>query len=155
MPKFGWEARSKAGASQKGTMEATNSSLVEAQLKRYGFTGISVKEQGKGKYLWNHPMMHARGLGDDGPALLGDNDLERFSKIQLQTGMTFILKPQVRPAEGKGRASLGDTVTVTESGARRLGKRELQLIVKDCTSPPKLTDYQKTFMRIHPKVVTP
>ena len=48
MPKFGWEARSKAGASQKGTMEATNSSLVEAQLKRYGFTGISVKEQGKG-----------------------------------------------------------------------------------------------------------
>ena len=46
-------------------------------------------------------MMHARGLGDDGPALLGDKDLERFSKIQLQTGMTFILKPQVRPTEGK------------------------------------------------------
>jgi Xaa-Pro aminopeptidase len=91
----------------------------------------TVEERGRGKYLWNHPMMHARGLGDDGPALLGDNDLERFSKIQLQTGMTFILKPQVRPAEGKGRASLGDTVTVTESGARRLGKRELQLIVKD------------------------
>ena len=91
----------------------------------------TVEEHGKGKYLWNHPMMHARGLGDDGPALLGDKDLERFSKIELQTGMTFILKPQVRPAEGKGRASLGDTVTVTESGARRLGKRELQLIVKD------------------------
>jgi Xaa-Pro aminopeptidase len=91
----------------------------------------TVEELGKGKYLWNHPMMHARGLGDDGPALLGDKDLERFSKIELQTGMTFILKPQVRPAEGKGRASLGDTVTVTESGARRLGKRELQLIVKE------------------------
>jgi Xaa-Pro aminopeptidase len=91
----------------------------------------TVEEQGKGKYLWNHPMMHARGLGDDGPALLGDKDLERFSRIQLQTGMTFILKPQVRPVEGKGRASLGDTVTVTESGARRLGKRELQLIVKN------------------------
>jgi Xaa-Pro aminopeptidase len=91
----------------------------------------TVEMQGKGKYLWNHPMMHARGLGDDGPALLGDEDLERFSKIQLQTGMTFILKPQVRPAEGKGRASLGDTVTVAEGGARRLGKRELQLIVKD------------------------
>jgi Xaa-Pro dipeptidase len=92
----------------------------------------TVEMHGKGKYLWNHPMMHARGLGDDGPALLGDEDLERFSKIQLQTGMTFILKPQVRPAEGKGRASLGDTVTVTEGGARRLGKRELKLIVKDC-----------------------
>jgi Xaa-Pro aminopeptidase len=91
----------------------------------------TVEEQGRGEYLWNHPMMHARGLGDDGPALLGDKDLERFSKIPLQTGMTFILKPQVRPAEGKGRASLGDTVTVTEGGARRLGKRKLQLIVKD------------------------
>jgi Xaa-Pro dipeptidase len=91
----------------------------------------TVEHHGKGKYLWNHPMMHARGLGDDGPALLGDKDLERFSKIQLQTGMTFILKPQVRPVEGKGRASLGDTVTVTEDGARRLGKRELKLIVKD------------------------
>jgi len=90
----------------------------------------TVEEQGKGKYLWNHPMMHARGLGDDGPALLGDKDLERFSQIQLQTGMTFILKPQVKPAQGKGRASLGDTVTVTENGAKRLGKRELQLIVK-------------------------
>ena len=91
----------------------------------------TVEHHGKGKYLWNHPMMHARGLGDDGPALLGDKDLERFSKLQVQTGMTFILKPQVRPAEGKGRASLGDTVTVTENGARRLGKRELQLIVKN------------------------
>jgi Xaa-Pro dipeptidase len=91
----------------------------------------TVEKDGQGRYLWNHPMMHARGLGDDGPALLGDKDLERFSKIELQTGMTFILKPQVRPVEGKGRASLGDTVTVTESGARRLGKRELKLIVKD------------------------
>ena len=90
----------------------------------------TVERQGQGKYLWNHPMMHARGLGDDGPALLGDKDLERFSKIELEAGMTFILKPQVRPKEGKGRGSIGDTVTVTENGARRLGKRELQLIVK-------------------------
>ena len=89
------------------------------------------KRQGSGKYLWNHPMMHARGLGDDGPALMGDKDLERFSKIELKTGMTFILKPQVRPEEGKGRASIGDTVTVTENGARRLGKRDMKLIVKN------------------------
>jgi Xaa-Pro aminopeptidase len=90
----------------------------------------TVEQKGNGKYLWSHPVMHARGLGDDGPALLGDKDIERFSKIELQTGMTFILKPQVRPVQGKGRASLGDTVTVTENGARRLGKRELKLIVK-------------------------
>jgi Xaa-Pro dipeptidase len=99
-----------------------------ALFERYRET---VEQEGKRKYLWNHPMMHARGLGDDGPALLGDKDLERFSKIELQTGMTFILKPQVRPAQGKGRGSIGDTVTITENGARRLGKRELKLIVKD------------------------
>ena len=91
----------------------------------------TVERQGQGKYLWSHPVMHARGLGDDGPALLGDKDLERFSKIELKAGMTFILKPQVRPKEGKGRGSIGDTVIVTENGARRLGKRELKLIVKD------------------------
>jgi len=91
----------------------------------------TVERDGKGKYLWNHPMMHARGLGDDGPALLGEKDLERFSKMELQPGMVFILKPQVRAAQGKGRASIGDTVTVTRNGARRLGKRELKLIVID------------------------
>lgn len=82
-----------------------------------------------GKYSWSHPMMHARGLGDDGPALLGDRDLERFRMIELQTGMVFILKPQVKSASGKGRASIGDTVVVTERGARRLGSRELKLLV--------------------------
>ena len=91
----------------------------------------TVEQRGKGKYLWNHPMMHARGLGDDGPALLGNKDVERFSKMKLEAGMAFILKPQVRTAQGKGRASIGDTVVVTEDGARRLGKRELKLIVKD------------------------
>jgi type IV pilus assembly protein PilC len=48
MPKFNWEARSKAGNVQKGVMEAANVIQVEAQLKKYGFTGITVKEQGKG-----------------------------------------------------------------------------------------------------------
>ena len=89
----------------------------------------TTERAGGGKYSWSHPMMHARGLGDDGPALLGDRDLERFRKIELQTGMVFILKPQVRSASGKGRASIGDTVVVTERGARRLGTRELKLLV--------------------------
>ena len=48
MPKYNWEARSKAGNTQKGVMEAASVSLVEAQLKKYGFTGITTKEQGKG-----------------------------------------------------------------------------------------------------------
>lgn len=48
MPKFNWEARSKSGSVQKGVMEAANQALVEAQLKRYGFTGITVKGEGRG-----------------------------------------------------------------------------------------------------------
>ena len=91
----------------------------------------TIRRAGASKYAWSHPMMHARGLGDDGPALLGDRDLERFRRIELQAGMVFILKPQVRAAGGKERASIGDSVVVTESGARRLGKRELKLIVSE------------------------
>jgi type IV pilus assembly protein PilC len=48
MPKYNWEARSKAGSVQKGVMEATSVLQVEGQLKKYGFSGISVKEDGKG-----------------------------------------------------------------------------------------------------------
>ena len=89
----------------------------------------TVEREGGGKYVWSHPMMHARGLGDDGPALMGDKDVERLGSRDLQAGMAFILKPQIRLAQGKGRASIGDTVVVTENGARRLGRRELRLIV--------------------------
>ena len=91
----------------------------------------AVETAGKGKYQWSHPMMHARGLGDESPALLGDSDLERFRKISLQESMAFILKPQVRNEETKERASIGDTVVVTSKGARRLGQRPLKLITKD------------------------
>lgn len=48
MPKFNWEARNRSGQPQKGVMEADNISLVEAQLKRFGFTNISIKGEGKG-----------------------------------------------------------------------------------------------------------
>ncbi len=48
MPKFNWEARSRAGAQQKGVMEATTKAQVEAQLKKFGFTSVTIKEEGKG-----------------------------------------------------------------------------------------------------------
>jgi type IV pilus assembly protein PilC len=47
MPNFSWEARSKTGGVQKGVMEAANAGMVEGQLKRYGFTNITVKGEGK------------------------------------------------------------------------------------------------------------
>ena len=48
MAKFSWEARSRAGSVQKGVMEAPNSMAVEVQLKKMSFTGINIKEEGKG-----------------------------------------------------------------------------------------------------------
>jgi Xaa-Pro aminopeptidase len=91
----------------------------------------TVEQKGKGEYLWSHPMMHSRGLGDDAPALMGDSDIERLGKRQLEKGMVFILKPRVRQASGKGSASIGDTVVVEQNGARRLGKREMKLLVAE------------------------
>jgi len=48
MAKFKWEARGRTGSVQKGVMEAPNQGMVEAQLKKFGFSGITVKEEGKG-----------------------------------------------------------------------------------------------------------
>lgn len=48
MPKFNWEARTRTGGAQKGVMEAASVDVVEAQLKKFGFTGINIKEVSKG-----------------------------------------------------------------------------------------------------------
>ena len=48
MPKFNWEARAKTGGTQKGVMEAETVDIVETQLKRYGFSNISIKSESKG-----------------------------------------------------------------------------------------------------------
>jgi len=47
MPKFSWEAKSRTGSVQKGVMEASSVAHVEAQLKKYGLTGFTVKEEGQ------------------------------------------------------------------------------------------------------------
>jgi len=48
MAKFNWEAKSRTGALQKGVMEANTKMLVEAQLRKFGFSNITIKEEGKG-----------------------------------------------------------------------------------------------------------
>ena len=80
---------------------------------------------GKGKYKWAHPMMHARGLGDESPALLSDDDLERFRRVELREGMTFIVKPRARGADGLS-AQIGDTVVVTPQ--RRRAARQARIV---------------------------
>lgn len=84
-------------------------------------------KEGKGRYGFSHPMMHARGLGDERPAQFGDVGLEEFRRIELKAGMTFVLKP--RAARGARTAQIGDTVVVTRSGGKRLGTRPLELRV--------------------------
>jgi len=48
MPKFNWEARTRTGGTQKGVIEAATVDVVEAQLKKYGFSNISIKAEAKG-----------------------------------------------------------------------------------------------------------
>ena len=48
MPKFNWEARTRTGGTQKGVIEAATVDVVEAQLKKYGFTNITIKAEAKG-----------------------------------------------------------------------------------------------------------
>ncbi len=48
MAKFSWEAKGKSGSIQRGVMEAPNAAAVEAQLKKFAFAGITIKEEGKG-----------------------------------------------------------------------------------------------------------
>ena len=48
MPKFNWEARTRTGGTQKGVIEAATVDVVEAQLKKYGFSNIAIKAESKG-----------------------------------------------------------------------------------------------------------
>lgn len=48
MAKFNWEARTKTGGTQKGVIEAATVDVVEAQLKKYGFSNITIKAESKG-----------------------------------------------------------------------------------------------------------
>ena len=47
MPKFNWEARTRTGGTQKGVIEAATVDVVEAQLKKYGFSNINIKAEAK------------------------------------------------------------------------------------------------------------
>ena len=87
MPKFNWEARSRSGQAQKGVMEAQSLELVEAQLKRFGFTGISIKEEGKGF----SKEIKIPGLG--GPKKVETKDLVVFTRqfaTMIDSGLPLV-----------------------------------------------------------------
>lgn len=48
MPKFVWQAKTRTGAPQKGVTDAPDAASVEAQLRKAGMQGITVKEESIG-----------------------------------------------------------------------------------------------------------
>jgi len=73
-------------------------------------------------------LMHGRGLGEDAPMLWGAVRDFPESKARLKEGHVFIFKPAARKGEMRDSIRAGDTVVIEQSGARRLGKRELNFL---------------------------
>lgn len=73
-------------------------------------------------------IMHARGLGDDSPICIHSPRDDLMKNWVLEENATFICKPMIRTSDEKKRLYWGDTVSVSATGAIRLGKRKAQLI---------------------------
>ncbi len=73
-------------------------------------------------------LMHGRGLGEDAPMLWGAVQDFPESQASLKEGHVFIFKPAARKGEMRDYIRAGDTVVIERSGARRLGKRELNFL---------------------------
>lgn len=89
----------------------------------FDFYGQKVKARGGkpgGVVLWND------GFGD-GPRAGPGGRKEGLNDI-FEAGQVLDLKPIISIRQTKATAQFGDAVVVTEKGARRLGKRKMELI---------------------------
>ena len=80
---------------------------------------------------------HGRGLGDDWPLIVGGGAAgsTRNLDLPIETNTVFVVKPNVRKKTSEYRGETitwADTVVVTSTGARRMGKRPEGLISIDC-----------------------
>ena len=73
--------------------------------------------------------MHGRGAGDDGPIITPHAKSPKQLAVAMRENMVFICKPSAISADGEYTCQWGDTVVVTKSGGRRLGKRPHDLVV--------------------------
>ena len=73
--------------------------------------------------------MHGRGAGDDGPIITPHAKSPKQLAVAMRENMVFICKPSAISADGEYTCQWGDTVVVTKSGGRRLGKRPHELVV--------------------------
>ena len=76
-------------------------------------------------------LLHGRGIGEDRPQVTGEADVgyntaqyTMHLDIPLVVGNVMVLKPGAMPAEAPDSIRCGDTVAITATGARRLGKRK-------------------------------
>jgi Xaa-Pro aminopeptidase len=71
---------------------------------------------------------HGRGTGDDGPLLVaGRPEPNEVLNLVIEEGCSFVIKPSVI-LDGVGDfARWGETVAVTETGAKRLGTRPQEM----------------------------
>jgi Xaa-Pro aminopeptidase len=73
--------------------------------------------------------MHGRGAGDDGPIITPHAKSPKQLGVAMRENMVFVCKPAAISADGEYTCQWGDTVVVTTSGGRRLGKRLHELAV--------------------------
>ncbi|NIO07679.1 MAG: M24 family metallopeptidase [Deltaproteobacteria bacterium] len=73
--------------------------------------------------------MHGRGAGDDGPIITSTARSPKQLAVSLKENMVFICKPSAITEDGNYHCTWGDSVVVTPSGGRRLGKRRHGLAV--------------------------
>ena len=73
--------------------------------------------------------MHGRGAGDDGPIITPHAKSPKQLAVAMRENMVFICKPSAISADGEYTCQWGDSVVVTKSGGRRLGKRPHELVV--------------------------
>ncbi len=83
-------------------------------------------------------IVHGRGLGDDRPLLLTDLDAkpmyegtERAMSFRFPDNGVYIVKPTIASRDKKYQFIWGDTVRLTPSGARRMGRSDHGLIVSE------------------------
>lgn len=69
-------------------------------------------------------ILHGRGLGDDGPIVTNLAREPGQLDFVLQENMACVVKPELRRGDGGFPVSWGDTVVISPTGARRLGRRE-------------------------------
>ena len=77
-------------------------------------------------------LLHGRGIGEDRPQITGEMDTSAHGgatytmhlDLPLVEGNVFVLKPGAMPSDAPDSIRCGDTVVITQDGARRLGKRQ-------------------------------